>query len=92
MNNDIHSTAIVSPKASLGSGNSIGPFAVIEDDVVIGNDNHIAAHAVLKAKTRIGDNNTLAEHVVLGGLPQDLGFSEKPTFVELGNGNVLREG
>ena len=92
MSNAIHSTAIVSPKASLGSGNSIGPFVVIEDDVIIGNDNRIAAHAVLKQKTRIGNDNSLAEHVVLGGLPQDLSFSERLTFVELGNGNVLREG
>ena len=92
MSNNIHATAIVSPGASLGTGNTIGPFAVIEDDVIIGNDNHIAAHAVLKQKTRIGDNNTLAEHVVLGGLPQDLSFAEKPTFVEIGHSNVLREG
>lgn len=90
--NDIHSTAVVSDKAELGKGNTIGPFAVIEDNVKLGDNNHIAAHTVLKNFTRLGNDNTLAEHVVLGGLPQDIGFSEKPTYVEIGNGNTLREG
>lgn len=90
--NDIHPTAIVSDKAELGKGNTIGPYVVIEADVKLGNNNSIAAHSVIKKFTRLGHDNTLAEHVVLGGLPQDLGFTEKPTYVELGNSNTLREG
>lgn len=90
--NDIHPSAIVSDKAKLGSGNQIGPFAIIEDDVQLGDNNIIASHVVLKNHTRLGNDNTLAEHVVLAGLPQDLGFADKITFVEIGNGNTLREG
>ncbi len=90
--NEIHPTAVVSDKATLGKGNTIGPYAVIEDNVQMGDNNHIAAHVVLKKYTRLGNDNTLAEHVVLAGLPQDLGFADKPTYVELGNGNTLREG
>jgi len=70
----------------------IGPYAVIEADVQLGDNNQIASHAVLKKYTRLGNGNTLAEHVVLAGLPQDLGFKDKPTYVELGDGNTLREG
>lgn len=90
--NEIHPTAIISEQAQLGQGNVIGPFVVIEADVQLGNNNKIAAHAVLKNHTRLGNDNTLAEHVVLAGLPQDLGFKEKITYVELGDGNTLREG
>lgn len=92
MANDIHSTAIVSEQAELGDNNQIGPYAVIEADTVVGDGNIIAAHAVVKRRTRIADNNTIAEHAVLGGLPQDLGFTEGETEVEIGSGNVLREG
>lgn len=90
--NEIHPTAIVSDGAQLGKGNHIGPYAVIEDDVQMGDNNRIASHVVLKSHTRLGHDNTLAEHVVLAGLPQDLGFAEKSTYVEIGNGNTLREG
>lgn len=92
MANEIHPTAIIADGAKLGTDNVIAPYAVIETDTVIGNGNTIGAHAVIKAKTRIAHDNTIAEHAVLGGLPQDLSFSEKDTFVELGSGNVLREG
>lgn len=90
--NEIHPTAIVSDQAELGTGNVIGPYTIIEDNVRLGNNNRIAAHVVLKSLTHLGNDNTLAEHVVLGGLPQDLGFAEKTTYVEIGNGNTLREG
>ena len=90
--NEIHSTAIVSAEAQLGKGNRIGPYVIIEDHVTLGDNNHIAAHTVLKSYTRLGNDNRVAEHVVLAGLPQDLGFQDKPTYVEIGNGNTLREG
>lgn len=90
--NEIHPTAIISEQAQLGKGNRIGPFVIIEDDVQIGDNNTIAAHSVINKHSRVGNDNYLAEHVVLAGLPQDLGFRDKITYVELGNGNTLREG
>ena len=92
MSNEIHATAVVAPGARLGKGNRIGPFAVIEDDVELGDDNKIHAHAVLKRGCRLGDANAVHEHAVIGGLPQDIGFTERPSFVVLGDRNVLREG
>lgn len=91
MPNTIHPTALVSPRARLGTDNVIGPYVVIEDDVEIGSNNRFGAHCVVKARSRIGDGNALHEHVVFGGLPQDKGFVEKETFAVLGNGNTLRE-
>ncbi|QKT02924.1 acyl-ACP--UDP-N-acetylglucosamine O-acyltransferase [Ectothiorhodospiraceae bacterium 2226] len=87
----IHSTAVVAETARVGAGTTVGPFVVIEDDVEIGRDNRLLAHCVIKRGVRIGDGNTIHEHAVIGGLPQDLGFTERPSFVRIGDRNTLRE-
>lgn len=93
MTNQIHPTAIVDPTAQLGTGNQIGPYAIVEADVEIGDNNRIAAHAVLKRGTRMANSNQICEHAVIGGVPQDLKFTDHSvlTHVQLGNENVLRE-
>lgn len=91
MSNTIHPTAFVSPEASLGVDNQIGAGVSIEAGVTLGNNNVLMQGVVLKAGTRLGSENILHEYSVMGGLPQDLGFKDMPTYVELGNGNVLRE-
>ena len=92
MTNTIHPSAIVSPRAHLGSGNHIGAFAIIEDDARLGDDNRISAHAVVKRYTEMGDRNALFETAVLGGDPQDLKFKDVPSYLRVGNDNVFREG
>lgn len=92
MGDGIHPTAVVSPLANLGSGNTVGPFAVIESGVTLGDNNQLGAHCVLKSGTRMGNANVVAEHAVLGGTPQDLGFdSATETFVNIGDENTFRE-
>ena len=91
MTNTIHETAIVSPEAILGEGNRIGPWVTISDDVQLGDNNVIMQGAVIKDGTRLGNNNTIHEYAVIAGLPQDISFNKKPTRVEIGNDNVLRE-
>ena len=91
MSNQIHKLACVSPEAELGTGNVIGPFAVIEENVTLGDNNQIAAHAVIKSYTRMGNDNQVFEQAVIGGSPQDLGFDNAPTFVQIGSHNVFRE-
>ena len=93
MSNHIHPSAVVSAKAQLGKGNTVGPFVVIEDDVVIGDDNEFLAGCNIKSGVRLANANSVHEHAVLGGLPQDLGFSkESVSYVEIGNRNTFREG
>jgi UDP-N-acetylglucosamine acyltransferase len=87
----IHSSAIVSPKASLGDRVSIGPYVVIEDDVEIGPDCEIAAHAVVKQFTKLGARNRVYEHAVLGGEPQDVKFKGERSYLEIGDDNLIRE-
>jgi len=91
LSNTIHPTAIVSPRAELGSGNYIGPFAIIEDDVRLGDNNHVAGHAVVKRYTEMGNQNAVFETAVIGGVPQDFKFKDTPTYLRIGDGNVFRE-
>ena len=92
MNNEIHASALVSPKARIGERNLIGPYVIVDDDVVIGSDNKLFSHSVLKSGTRIGDGNELHDHSVIGGSPQVLKFKGAESYVFIGHRNVLREG
>ena len=89
---NIHSTAIVSANARLGSNVIIGPYAVIERDTDIGEDCEIRAHAVVKRFTTIGSHNTVHEGVVLGGEPQDVGYEDCVSYLRIGSNNRIREG
>ena len=92
MSNSIHPTAIVSDKAVLGNGNTIGAYVTIEDDVVLGDNNTLLNGSVFKSGTELGHGNNVHEHAVIGGLPQDLGFdAATPSFVKIGDNNTLRE-
>jgi UDP-3-O-[3-hydroxymyristoyl] glucosamine N-acyltransferase len=50
----IHSSAIISKSAWIGSNPSIGPFVFVDDDVVIGDDVVLPPHVVIYRGTRIG--------------------------------------
>lgn len=89
---DIHPNALIDAGARLGRGNRIGAGAIVEDGVVLGDDNLILPYAVIKTGTRMGSGNVVHEHAVLGGLPQDLSFRDRDTTLEIGDGNVFREG
>ena len=88
---NIHSTAVVSSNAKIAEHVKIGPYTIVEENVVIGEGTTVGAHSVLHSYTRIGNNNCIHDHVVLGGLPQDISFSGEETWLEIGNGNVIRE-
>jgi UDP-N-acetylglucosamine acyltransferase len=87
----IHPTALVSPRAKLASTVTVGPYTVIEQDVEIGEGTEIAAHVVIKRFTKISARNRIFEHVVLGGEPQDVKFHREPSYLEIGDDNVIRE-
>jgi UDP-N-acetylglucosamine acyltransferase len=87
----VHSTAVVSPLASLEPGVSIGPYAVIEDEVTIGSGTSIGAHAVIKSYTSMGARNRVYEHAVIGGEPQDVKFRNERSSLLIGDDNLIRE-
>lgn len=92
MSSEIHKTAVVSPRATVEDGVTIGPYAVIEDDVHIGAGTALGAHAVIRRFTRIGRNNAIDAHAILGGKPQHTAFDDSRTGLVIGDDNVIREG
>ncbi len=92
MSGGIHATAVVSAGAVIEDGVSIGPYAVVESDVHVGSGTCIGAHAVIRSHTRIGRDNDIDAHAVIGGKPQHARYDGSPTFVEIGERNVIREG
>ena len=87
----IHATAIVHPRARLGSGVSIGAFSVIGEDVEIGASTQVGHHCVLTGRTRVGRDNRIYHFVSLGEAPQDKKYGGEPTELEIGDGNTIRE-
>ena len=88
---DIHTTAVVHPKAELDSDVVIGPYSVIGADVRIEAGTRLGAHVVVEGHTTIGRDNTILHGAVLGAPPQDLKFRGETTFLRIGNGNTIRE-
>ncbi|MBN1493838.1 MAG: acyl-ACP--UDP-N-acetylglucosamine O-acyltransferase [Candidatus Omnitrophica bacterium] len=89
--NTIHERAVVSKKAILGDNNTIGPHAVIEEGVTIGSNNMICPGAVIFKGTTMGNGNLIHAGAILGDIPQDIAFDGSETFLEIGNGNRIRE-
>lgn len=87
----IHETAIVSDKATLGSNVQVGPYSIIEDNVVIGNDSVIKNNVTIANGARIGERVQVFSGAVISTAPQDLKFKGENTEVFIGNDTVIRE-
>lgn len=87
----IHESAIVSPKATIGSDCYIGAYSTIGDGVVLGNKVRLESHVVVDGKTKIGDETKIFPFVSIGLAPQDLKYKGEPTAVEIGQRNNIRE-
>jgi UDP-N-acetylglucosamine acyltransferase len=91
MPTQIHSTAIVSPKAQLADGVIVDPYAIIEDDVIIGEGTFIGPHTLIANGARIGKNCRIHNGAVVSSAPQDLSYKNEPTTFELGDNSTIRE-
>lgn len=87
----IHSTAIIAPGADLEPSVEVGPYAVIGEHVSIGAGTWVGPHAVIEGHTRIGENNRVFQFASVGAIPQDLKFHGETSYLEIGNGNTIRE-
>ncbi|RPI68646.1 MAG: acyl-ACP--UDP-N-acetylglucosamine O-acyltransferase [Ignavibacteriae bacterium] len=87
----IHPASVVSSKASLGDGVTIGPFCLVEDDVVIGANTELMSHVVVANGARIGADCRLHPGAVIATEPQDLKFKNEPTTAVIGDRTVIRE-
>jgi len=87
----IHRSALVDPTAQLGEDVTIGPFTILGPNVVIGDHCQIAAHVVIERNARLGQGVRIGYGSVLGADPQDLKYKGEETWVEIGNGTIIRE-
>ena len=70
---------------------SVGPFVIIGPRVTVGDGSTIAAHAVLERNVKVGAGVQLGYGAVIGNDPQDLKYQGEETWVEIGDGTVVRE-
>lgn len=89
--NQIHPTAIVSPKAKLGKDITIDANAIIHDDVVIGDNCSIGPFAVIYDGARIGNNVIIHQSAAVSNVPQDLKFAGEKSYFYIGDNTTIRE-
>lgn len=88
----IHKTAVVEDGAELGDNVSVGPFSYIQEGTRIGAGTQVGPHATILKYTTIGEQCEIHAGAVLGDVPQDLGFDECESFVQIGSRCRIREG
>lgn len=82
---------VLSSSKLIGLNVKIATTAIIEDDVSIGDNTVISDYVIIRKGTKIGANNKIHSHVVIGDEPQDRSYGDENSFVEIGNGNIIRE-
>ncbi len=91
MQQKIHPTAIIDPKAEIDSSVAIGAYSIVEAGVRIDAGTTVASHVVLQGPTTIGKNNQIFQYASLGAAPQDKKYAGEPTTLEIGDNNTIRE-
>jgi UDP-N-acetylglucosamine acyltransferase len=87
----IHRTALVDPTAQVGKDVTIEAYAIIGPHVVVGEGSAVGPHVVLERNVRLGAGVRIGAGTVLGGAPQDVKYRGEETWVEVGDGTVIRE-
>jgi UDP-N-acetylglucosamine acyltransferase len=91
MSATIHPTAVVDPKAELGSDVEIGPFCVVGPDVTLKDRVKLHAHVVIEGRTEVGEDCVFYPFAVIGGAPQDFKFKGGDVRLVIGDRNTFRE-
>jgi len=84
-------SVFIDPSAKVADDAIIGPWTRIGPNVSIGSGCVIGSHVVIERNTRIGANNRIHSFACIGGDPQDLSYAGEETWLEMGDGNVIRE-
>jgi len=84
--------AQVHPQAEIADDVTIGPFCLIGPDVSIGAGTRLDSHVTIVGRVTLGERNRLFPNSVIGAEPQDIGYSDGPTSVVIGDDNIIREG
>lgn len=84
--------ADVHARTELGTNVEIGPFCRIGPDVALGDDCRLESHVTILGRTQIGCGNRFWPGAVIGCEPQDVACHSGETRIEIGDGNIFREG
>lgn len=87
----IDPTARIEDGAVIGDGVSIGPYCIIGPNVTIGPGTKLVSHVNVAGHTTLGAECVVHPFASLGTPPQDLGYRDEPTKLEIGDGCVIRE-
>lgn len=91
MSAGIHPTALIDPSADVGRGVTIGPYAILGPNVVVGNGCRLGPRVTLQRNVRLAEGVSVGDGSILGGDPQDLKYGGEETWVEIGEGTIIRE-
>lgn len=91
MRSRIHATVLVDPSAEIAADVEIGPFSIIGPKVSIGAGSRLSARVTLERNVIIGERVHVGDGALIGGPPQDLKYRDEETWVEIGNGTIIRE-
>ena len=87
----IHRTAIVDASARIADDVEIGPYSIVGADVEIGSGTVIGPHVVIMGPCKIGCDNRIYQFSSIGEAPQDKKYQGEPTWLLIGERNVIRE-
>lgn len=84
--------AAIDPRAEIDVDVEIGPFCVVGPGARIGRGTRLENNVTLMGNVTLGCDNHIFPNVVIGAEPQDLSYTGSDTRVEIGDGNIIREG
>jgi UDP-N-acetylglucosamine acyltransferase len=87
----IDPAARISKSALIADDAEIGPNVIVGDHSSIGGGTKIMANAVVGPWTTIGRDNIIHYGAIVGHDPQDLGYKGEESYLNVGDGNVIRE-
>ncbi len=91
MMTQVHSTAVVHPKAQIGDACDIGPYCVLGEHVVLGAGCRLHSHVVIDGHTVLGRENEIFPFASIGLKTQDLKWKGGITRTQIGDHNIFRE-
>src|SRR2546423_13085620 len=86
----IHPTAIISPKAEIGSNVTIGPYSIIGNDVVLRDEVRVGSHCVIEGPSEFGSGTVFFPFVSAGQAPHALKYKSEPGRLLVGGGKTFR--
>lgn len=87
----IHSTAVVSEKATIHNRVRIGPYCVVGDNVILREGVELQSHVYIDGITEICENTKIFPFAAIGCIPQDLKYQGEESRVRIGKNTTIRE-